>query len=235
MSQRSAGRIRQTGAIVAAFTLSSISGSQLLAQTDPGIRLTARFLDQPSPSDRPQPPEGQSAEISSELSPVDSAVPSNSSQQPTKDRIALPPLSTPNLSIANIGTGQTPEDWVSGRLPEPQVLPYGPDRQVEIFSQGKAWVAPVFCHQPLYFEDTMLERHGHEKYPKLTPMLSGARFYTTAFFSPYLAVLRPPLKDISNAGHYRPGSAAPGIRERAPYDPAAMRLQLLTVGTLAIP
>jgi hypothetical protein len=144
-------------------------------------------------------------------------------------------LSTPNLSIANIGTGQTPEDWVSGRLPEPQVLPYGPDRQVELFAQGKAWVAPVFCHQPLYFEDTMLERHGHEKCPKLTPMLSGARFYTTAFFSPYLAVLRPPLKDISNAGHYRPGSAAPGIRERAPYDPAAMRLQLLTVGTLAIP
>lgn len=234
MSQRLAGRIRQTGVLVAAFTLSSISSSQLFAQTDSGIRLTARFLDQPSPSDRPQPPEGQSAEVASENPQVGAAVSGDATQQ-TKGPIALPPLSTPNLSIANIGTGQTPEDWVSGRLPEPQVLPYGPDRQVELFAQGKAWVAPVYCHQPLYFEDTMLERHGHEKCPKLTPMLSGARFYTTAFFSPYLAVLRPPLKDISNAGHYRPGSAAPGLRERAPYDPTAMRLQLLTVGTLAIP
>jgi hypothetical protein len=234
MSQRSAGRIRKTGALVTAFTLSSISGSELFAQTDPGIRLTARFLDQPSPSDRPQPPETQNAEVSADSSLVGSTTPVDAAQ-PSKGRIALPPLSTPNLSIANIGTGQTPEDWVTGRLPEPQILPYGPDRQFELFPQGKAWVAPVLCHQPLYFEDTMLERHGHEKCPKLTPVLSGARFYTTAFFSPYLAVLRPPLKDISNAGHYRPGSAAPGIRERAPYDPTAMRLQLLTLGTLAIP
>ena len=158
MSQRLAGRIRQTGAIVAAFTLSSISGSQLLAQSDPGIRLTARFLDQPSPSDRPQPPDTQSPEVTTDSPLVGSTTPVDAAQ-PSKGRIALPPLSTPNLSIANIGTGQTPEDWVAGRLPDPQVLPYGPDRQLELFPQGKAWVAPVFCHQPLYFEDTMLELH----------------------------------------------------------------------------
>ena len=234
MSQRSILGIRKTSAIVAAFTLSTVPACSVFGQTDQGIRLTARFLDQPSPSDKPQPPEAPTVEVTSETSLMNPVV-APESAQPAKGRIALPPITTPNLSLANIGTGQTPEDWVSGRLPEPTVLPYGPDRQVELFAQGKAWVAPVFCHQPLYFEDTMLERHGHEKFPKLTPVLSGARFYTTAFLNPYLAVLRPPLRDITNAGHYRPGSAAPGIRERAPYDPTALRLQLLTVGTLAIP
>jgi len=234
MSQHLARRIRKTGAYVAVLTLSSVSVSSVFAQSDSSVRLTARFLEQPSPSDKAQPPETQNTDQTTDMSETSSAS-AASTAQTSKGPIALPPLVTPNLSIANIGTGQTPEDWVSGRLPDPQVLPYGPDRQVELFSQGKAWVAPVFCHQPLYFEDTMLERHGHEKFPKLTPMLSGARFYTSVFVSPYLAVLRPPLRDISNAGHYRPGSAAPGIRERAPYDPKAMRLQLLTVGTLAIP
>ncbi|XZE18761.1 hypothetical protein SH449x_004063 [Pirellulaceae bacterium SH449] len=234
MSQRLAGRIRKTGVLLAAFTLSASASSEILAQTDSGLRLNARFLDQPSQSERTLLPVATGALLQDETSSVGPAGQIDAAPS-LRDPIALPPLSTPNLSIASIGTGQTPEDWVAGRLPEPQTLPFGPDRQLELFPQAKAWVAPAFCHQPLYFEDTMLERHGHEKCPKLTPMLSGARFYTTAFFSPYLAVLRPPLRDISNAGHYRPGSAAPGLRERAPYDPKAMRLQLLTLGTFAIP
>lgn len=231
MSQRLAGRMRKTGVLLATFTLSTSVGSGIYAQSDSGLRLTAKFQEQPSPSKRSLLPVKAGALQQDETSlagPIDSP-------HTARDPIALPPLTTPNLSITDIGTGQTPEDWVTGRLPEPQSLPFGPDRQLELFPQDKAWVAPVFYHQPLYFEDTMLERHGHEKFPKLTPMLSGARFYTTAFLSPYLAVLRPPLREISNAGHYRPGSAAPGLRERAPYDPKAMRLQLLTVGTLAIP
>lgn len=234
MSQRLAGRVRKTGALLAAFTLSTSLGSGIYAQSDSGLRLTARFLEQPPQSERTLLPVTAGALRQDETSSVGLAGPIDAAQT-VRDPIALPPLTTPNLSIADIGTGQTPEDWVTGRLPEPQTLPFGPDRQLELFPQAKAWVAPAFCHQPLYFEDTMLERHGHEKCPTLTPMLAGARFYTTAFVSPYLAVLRPPLRDISNAGHYRPGSAAPGLRERAPYDAKAMRLQLLTVGTLAIP
>jgi hypothetical protein len=144
--------------------------------------------------------------------------------------ISLPPLSTPNIAVKDLGTGTLPKDAVEGRLPGARPLPIAGDRPYGLFENSKMWVKPTYCHQPLYFEDTMLERHGHEKCSHLTPLLSGVRFYTTVLTTPYLAYLRPPLKDISNAGHYRPGSQAPCVRERAPYDPAALRFQLLTTG-----
>jgi hypothetical protein len=151
-------------------------------------------------------------------------------QNGEKEPIVLPPLPTRNISVADIGTGKLPDDLVQGRLPPIQSLPYGPDRQYGLVSIQKNWTAPVFCHQPLYFEDTMLERHGHERFPKLTPMLSGVRFFTGVATLPYQAYLYRPLVDHPNTGHYRPGSAAPGIRERAPYDKGALRFQILTTG-----
>ncbi|XZE44582.1 hypothetical protein SH467x_004193 [Pirellulaceae bacterium SH467] len=144
--------------------------------------------------------------------------------------IVLPPLPTRNLSISDIGTGKLPDDLVEGRLPPMQPLPYGPDRKYGLIGLQKHWTAPVICHQPLYFEDTMLERHGHERFPKLTPMLSGVRFFTGVATLPYQAYLHRPLSDQPNTGHFRPGSAAPGIRERAPYDKGALRFQILTTG-----
>ncbi len=150
------------------------------------------------------------------------------STQSTEARqpIVLPPLYAPNLVL----DGKLPDDLVEGRLPPMQSLPYGPDRTYGLLSFEKTWTAPVFCHQPLYFEDTMLERHGHERFPMLTPMISGARFYTSIFTMPYLAYLRRPLQDYPSTGHFRPGSAAPAIRERAPYDKNALRFQILTTG-----
>lgn len=142
-----------------------------------------------------------------------------------KGPIVLPPLATPNLHIEGSGTGKMPDDLVEGRLPEPRMLPYGPDRQLSLVHNQKTWTAPVFCHLPLYYEDTMLERHGHERFPLLTPALSGARFYTGLFFTPYLVTLKRPLVDHPNTGHFRPASAAPGIRERAPYDKTALGVQ----------
>lgn len=144
--------------------------------------------------------------------------------------IVLPPLPTRNLSINDIGTGKLPDDLVGGRLPQTQPLPYGPDRNYGLIGLQKNWTAPVICHQPLYFEDTMLERHGHERFPKLTPMLSGVRFFTGVATLPYQAYLHRPLADHPSTGHFRPGSAAPGIRERAPYDKGALRFQILTTG-----
>ena len=144
--------------------------------------------------------------------------------------IVLPRLGTPNLRIEGSGNGTMPDDLVTGRLPPQRPLPYGPDRQLSLVANQKTWTAPVFCHQPLYYEDTMLERHGHERFPMLTPALSGARFYTGLFFTPYLATLRRPLVDYPNTGHFRPGSAAPAIRERAPYDKTALGVQTLATG-----
>jgi hypothetical protein len=143
----------------------------------------------------------------------------------SKEPLRVGSLSIPNTSIAGIGTGTTPEDATDGRLPDPMPLPYGPDREAGWSVKTKHWVAPVYCHQPTYYEDVMLEHHGHERCVALQPVLSGARFYTGIFFTPYLATLRPPLQDIPSTGHYRPGSCAPALRQRAPYDPTAMKVQ----------
>lgn len=143
----------------------------------------------------------------------------------SKEPLRVGSLSIPNTSISGIGTGTTPEDATDGRLPDPMPLPYGPDREAGWSVKTKHWVAPVYCHQPTYYEDVMLEHHGHERCVVLQPVLSGARFYTGIFFTPYLATLRPPLQDIPSTGHYRPGSCAPALRQRAPYDPTAMKVQ----------
>lgn len=147
--------------------------------------------------------------------------------------IALSPLTTPNLDLKGI-TEQIPKDLLEGRLPPRQAIPLGPDRPYELSLSMKTWTAPVYCHQPLYFEDTMLERHGHERLPHLTSIVSGARFFTGVFTMPYMVYLHPPLQDVPNTGHFRPGSPAPAIRERAPYDKGALRFQILTTGATLV-
>ena len=149
----------------------------------------------------------------------------------SKEPLRVKALQTPNTSIAGIGTGTTPEDATEGRLPTPMPLPFGPDREAGWSVKTKHWVAPAYCHLPTYYEDVMLEAHGHERCPPVQPILSGARFYTGIFFTPYLAYMRPPLKDIPSTGHYRPGSCAPAIRQRAPYDAGAIKVQAAATAT----
>jgi hypothetical protein len=145
--------------------------------------------------------------------------------------LRVKPLQMPDISLIGIGTGTTPEDATAGRLPSPIPLPFGPDRDGGWSMSTYTWIPPVYCHKPTYYEDVMLEHHGHERCPPLQPLLSGARFYSGLFFTPYLAYLHPPGQDISNAGHYRVGTSAPGLRQRAPYDAGAIRMQLLMTGT----
>jgi hypothetical protein len=164
----------------------------------------------------------------------------SSQQSMAKDRgpIVLPALTVPNISVSDIGSekakGSTPEDAVAGRLPNIIPLPFGPDRFGQWSLEYKTWTAPVFCHQPTYFEDTMLEQHGHERVPALQPILSGVRFYSAAVFLPYLSYVNPPLKYSYQGDHYRPGSCAPALRQRPPYDKGALRFQLLTTGTAVL-
>ena len=158
------------------------------------------------------------------------------SEQKGKNRepIVLPNLSVPNTSIQGVGTGATPEDVVAGRLPPRIPMPYGADRYGFWALDTKTWTAPVFCHQPLYFEDVMLERHGQERFPCAQPLVSGARFFSNVAFLPYKSYLQGPLEDRYSTGYHRPGSAAPCVRQRAPYDAGAMRFQLLTTGTAVL-
>jgi hypothetical protein len=139
--------------------------------------------------------------------------------------LRIRPLAIPSTSLAGVGTSQLPTDATQGRLPPSIPLPFGPDRQEGWAYSNKSWIPPVFCHQPTYFEDIMLENHGHEACPAVQPMVSGARFYTGIFFTPYLYYLNPPLQDVASVGRYRPGTMAPALRQRAPYDPHALGVQ----------
>jgi len=148
-----------------------------------------------------------------------------------KDSISLPPLTIPNTEVDGIGTGARPEDLVSGRLPPTIQLPFG-DERYGLWQLGtKTWAASVYCHQPTYFEDTMLENHGHERWGYAQPLVSGVRFYTAAFKLPYFSYLDPPLRFTPSSDHFRPGSpSTPCVRQRGYYDAGALRFQILTTG-----
>jgi len=160
--------------------------------------------------------------------------PKDNSQVKNREPIVLPALSIPNTSIQGVGTGSTPEDLVVGRLPATIQLPYGADRYGFWVLDRKTWIAPVFCVQPVYFEETMLERHGQERFPYLQPLVSGATFFSNIAFLPYQSYLQRPLEERYSTGHYRLGSPAPCLRQRAPYDAGALRFQLLTTGTTVL-
>lgn len=160
--------------------------------------------------------------------------PRDNSKATNREPIVLPALSTPNTSIKDVGTGSTPQDFVVGRLPATIQLPYGADRYGFWALDRKTWTAPVFCLQPVYFEETMLERHGQERFPYLQPLVSGATFFSNIAFLPYQSYLQRPLEERYSTGHYRPGSPAPCLRQRAPYDAGALRFQLLTTGTTVL-
>jgi len=202
----------------------------------PGLRLTkvstiSRQQESVQPPQLPTIiPEGQDV---TSLKPDSEAgqTPKPDVAKTKREPLVLPPLGTPNISVQGVGTGATPEDMVSGRLPPVVNLPFGEERYGYWSLGYKTWLAPVYCHQPTYFEDVMLERHGHERCPTLQPLLSGVRFFGDVALMPYNSYLNPPLRDISSAGYYRPGSSAPGIRQRPTYDKGALRFQLLTTGT----
>ena len=176
-------------------------------------------------------PEQSQAKDSASIQTVDSK---DNSKVKNREPIVLPALSIPNTSIQGVGTGSTPEDFVVGRLPATIQLPYGADRYGFWALDRKTWTAPVFCLQPVYFEETMLERHGQERFPYLQPLVSGATFFSNIAFLPYHSYLQRPLEERYSTGHYRPGSPAPCLRQRAPYDAGALRFQLLTTGTTVL-
>ncbi|MFM8408155.1 MAG: hypothetical protein ACKN94_12630 [Pirellulaceae bacterium] len=147
---------------------------------------------------------------------------------------SLPELRAPDLSTKKVGTGKTPKDEARSTAPQPEALPWGPSRDVPPVPTTKFWAPTAICHNPLYFEDAMLERHGHERFPCMQPFASGVRFVAAAVTLPYLITLHPPCENVYALGHWRPGSQAPCLVERAPYDHHALKTMVLTSGAAAV-
>jgi hypothetical protein len=132
----------------------------------------------------------------------------------------FPELAAPSLDTTKTGVeGRVPTDFRGDASPPLMVLPESPG------DRGPAWqwtvanweAANTFSH-PRYFEDRMLERHGHERCPRLEPIVAGARFFTTIPMLPYLMGTRPPCDCEYTMGYYRPGSCTPAFLQRPPLD-----------------
>ncbi len=98
-------------------------------------------------------------------------------QEVSNEPIRISQITVPSISLKGIGTGLIPRDVAAGRLPPVRALPTGWDREAEVYASLKQWYPSAICHKPLYFEDTMLERHGHERFPCVQSLASGTRFF----------------------------------------------------------
>ncbi|WP_231690973.1 hypothetical protein [Aureliella helgolandensis] len=165
------------------------------------------------------------------LSPTHQTEPADSEAlAPMQSRKLVNAISAVNVSVHDIGTGVVPTPSSDRHAEEAVFLQDGYARGAAF--QCVHWHPSEICHFPLYFEDAMLERHGHVRFSCIQPVASGAKFLTSAVMLPYLSTLQPPCQSRYALGHYRAGSCAPRLRNTVPWDCKAATVQTLSVGGL---
>ena len=87
------------------------------------------------------------------------------------------------------------------------------------------WAASELYHQPLYWEDALLERYGQTHHPLVQPWLSGAHFFATFPIIPYKIGLDRTHDRIYTLGYYRPGSPTPCLSRRLRVEADAATLE----------
>ena len=196
--------------------------------------LAEEDLDMESPSDR----EESSVEEDGDGDDQDKSIFADRETSVVGGRLTLPPIVATTTSTAEIGNGRLPPGYRGGADSPSVPLPEtGEQRGLPWQWQQATWVASGSFSHPLYFEDRMLERHGHQRYPALQPIISGGRFIAQWVALPYLSTLHPPCECESTLGYYRAGSCAPVLRQRAPWSRKAAAAQATSIagGILALP
>jgi hypothetical protein len=153
-------------------------------------------------------------------------------------RLSLPPITTATTATSEIGNGSLPKSYTGPAERAQENL------QEQTSERDATWglssyefaAANTFSH-PLYFEDVMLERHGHERFPKLTPMISGARFFATVPMLPYLMTVRPACEFEYKMGHFRSGDCVYPYIQRPPYvrNAAIVEAAAIAGASIALP
>jgi hypothetical protein len=142
---------------------------------------------------------------------------------PEDDIVIRTPITQLSASIV-ITQQQTPEDC-STHIFQGMQAPAARTPQVTCFH----WRPTNFFHQPLYFDDTPLERYGQSVCPTLQPIISGIRFFGTIPVVPYKMGIDRTHDCVSTLGYYRPGNCHPCVRERFPA--LELDASLLEAGT----
>ncbi len=140
---------------------------------------------------------------------------------PQVELITEPSVFQPIESLTTkigVTAGLLPEDqapadaWFKQEGKQVQVMGTNRDHTLYNFN----WTASNLRHQPLYFEDVNLERHGLN-YGILQPVVSGAHFFGRVPLIPYMRGAENPREPVYTLGHYRIGSEAPYMRHRLPF------------------
>lgn len=154
-------------------------------------------------------------------------------------RLVLEPISARSTQTDDIGTGSVPDGFRSEQPLPTAVLPEtASDRIDDDLISGEPWdwsvvhwnAANTFSN-PRYFEDRMLERHGHQRWGLLQPVASGIRFFSTIPMLTYLGTINHPCECEYTMGHYRSGSCAPTLVQRPPWDRRAVLAESAAVAT----
>ncbi|MCA8991200.1 MAG: hypothetical protein KDA69_06820 [Planctomycetaceae bacterium] len=124
------------------------------------------------------------------------------------------PITQVSLNIAP-PPGPVPGEDQPSKLAQLGQSTHVPGTSRNVNGHTKYWHAPLLNHQPLYFEDVNLERHGFSN-GVLQPVVSGTKFFTTLPMLPYLMVARPPHTTQYVLGESRPGSSAPYVQQLPP-------------------
>jgi len=158
-------------------------------------------------------------------------------------RFVLPPIRAVSIDQKPIGNGRVPESLNAGEELPLVALPEDGYSRLMLAGGGvwpqliRPWAAPNTYSHPLYFEDRMLERHGHERWGCWQPLASGTRFFTTLPMLPYLATIQEPCDIVYSKGYYRAGSPVPKLWQRPPLERRAVIVGAAAVATgfIAIP
>lgn len=135
-------------------------------------------------------------------------------------RYLLPPLEPLSTRTDNVGEdGRVPEGYQDQQAVA--VIPLPEDAQGRFLDWDWAvsnWAAANTFSYPLYFQDRMLERHGHQRYVCAQPLVSGFRFFATVPSLPYLMAVSPPCECEYTMGYFRAGSCVYPYLQRPPCD-----------------
>ena len=91
------------------------------------------------------------------------------------------------------------------------------------------WTAAGYCHKPLYFEDSSLERYGHSHGFVADSFTSAAHFFTTLPVLPYKMGVELPWECVYPLGYYRPGSCAPWTIPAVPISGRGFAVEAATI------
>lgn len=229
-------RIFSSGLLLAACSLgagnaAAQQGSVSTVSVQKPALIEAIYLDLPS------------TVLIQEASPSDSAQPAkqvvddkaskenSAGANQTSGRDALAPMQNRELSIKVQPASITPDKIGTGLIPTPSSSRVSAQAQSDVtalrgmYHTHVYWRASNTQHYPLYFEDAMLERHGHTRsfygFEYAQSVISGVKFFATIPLLPYHETLRPKCQCVYALGHYRAGSTAPCLRDNIPYDSRA--------------